>query len=109
MQISLPYQPSENTTPVLINEDKEKVADGDYEPQTGLASFTINETGTFYIQDEEVPLQDSFAANTLTATEISTSDKETDTSVYTLIAIAATVMICFAAATIFIHTKRRRR
>ena len=109
MQISLPYQPPENTTPVLINEDKEKVADGDYEPQTGLASFTINETGTFYIQDEEVPLQDSFAANTLTATEISTSDKETDTSVYTLIAIAATVMICFAAATIFIHTKRRRR
>lgn len=109
MQISLPYQPPENTTPVLINEDKEKVADGDYEPQTGLASFTINETGTFYIQDEDVPLQDSFAANTLTATEISTSDKETDTSVYTLIAIAATVMICFAATTIFIHTKRRRR
>lgn len=112
MQISLPYQPAENTTPVLMNEDNEKVADGDYTPQTGLVSFTINETGTFYIQDEEVPMQDTFAidtSDTSTVTEISIPEKDNSDSVFKLITIAATVIICFAAATIFIYTKRRRK
>ena len=108
MQISLPYQPAENTTPVLMNEDNEKVADGDYTPQTGLVSFTINETGTFYIQDEEVPMQDTFSANTLTVTEIATPDKSNDNSVFTLIAAVATVAVIGSASgvAIFVYTKK---
>lgn len=110
MQISLPYQPAENTTPVLMNEDNEKVADGDYTPQTGLVSFTINETGTFYIQDEEVPMQDTFSDNTLAVTEITTSDKSNDNSVFKLIAAVAAVTVIGSAAgvAIFVYTKKRR-
>lgn len=110
MQISLPYQPAENTTPVLMNEDNEKVADGDYTPQTGLVSFTINETGTFYIQDEEVPMQDTFSDNALAVTEITTSDKSNDNSVFKLIAAVAAVTVIGSAAgvAIFVYTKKRR-
>lgn len=110
MQVSLPYQPPANTTPVLMNEADTKVADGDYNPDTGLVSFTINETGIFYIQDEEVPMQDTFSANTLTVTEIATPEKDTDNSVFKLLAIVATVIItCSVGITIFIYTKKRRR
>lgn len=108
MQISLPYQPAENTTPVLMNEYGKKVASGDYEPDTGLVSFTINETGTFYIKDEVVSMQDTFSANTLTVTEISTPEKDTDNFVFKLIAIMATVITCSAAVAIYIYTKKRK-
>ena len=108
MQVSLPYQPPANTTPVLMNEADTKVADGDYNPDTGLVSFTINETGIFYIQDEEVPMQDTFSANTLTVTEISTPEKDTDNFFFIMITIAATVIICSTAVAIFIYTKKRR-
>ena len=108
MQISLPYQPAENTIPVLMNKDGEKVASGDYKPDTRLVTFTINETGTFYIRNEEVSMQDTFASNTLTVTEISAPTKDNDNSVFKLIAIAAPVIICSAAVTIFVYTKKRR-
>ena len=109
MQVSLPYQPPANTTPVLMNEADIKVADGDYNPDTGLVTFSINETGTFYIQDEEVPMQDTFSANTLTVTEISAPEENTDNSAFKLIALVATVIItCSVGITIFIYTKKRR-
>jgi len=110
MQVSLPYQPPANTLPVLMNEADIKIADGDYNPDTGLVTFSINETGIFYIQDEEVPMQDSFAANTLTVTEISTPEENTDNSAFKLIALVAIMFItCSVGITIFVYTKKRRR
>ncbi|MBQ9927952.1 MAG: hypothetical protein IJO65_08220 [Lachnospiraceae bacterium] len=110
MQISLPYQPVENTTPVLINEAGREVATGDYKPDTGLVSFTISETGTFYLKDIKAPAQEAYTVKTLTATEISTVKENNDNSVPKLIAITAAITIpCSAAATTLIYTKKRRR
>ncbi len=108
MQISLPYQSPENTIPVLINEDNKKIASGNYKPDTGLVTFTLQETGTFYIKDEDVPMQDTFTANTLTVTELSTHKKDNSNSIFKLIAIVTPLIICSAAATIFVYTKKRR-
>ena len=102
MQISLPHQPAENATPVLMNEAGTKVADGDYNPDTGLTSFIINETGTFTIKD-------TFAGNTLTVTEISKADKDSNHSVFKLIATVTTVILCSATIAITIYTKKRRK
>lgn len=109
MQISLPYQPAENATPVLMNEAGTKVADGDYNPDTGLTSFIINKTGLFYIQDVEIPLQDTFVGNTLTVTELSKPDKAHDNSAFKLIATVTIAMICSASITIAIYIKKRRK
>ncbi len=108
MQISLPYQPAENTTPVLVNADGTVIAVGNYDENTGLVTFTINETGTFYIRDEEVPMQDTFTDNTHTETEISTPAENSENSAFTLIAIAAIGITCSVAVAIFIYTKKRR-
>jgi len=108
MQISLPYQPADNTTPVLVNANGTVIAVGNYDENTGLVTFTINETGTFYIRDEEVPMQDIFTDNALTETEISTPTENSENSAFTLIAIVATVIICSVAVAILIYTKKRR-
>ena len=101
MQISLPYQPTENAMPVLMNEAGTKVSDGDYNPDTGLTSFIINETGTFTIKD-------TFAGNTLTVTEISKADKDSNHSAFKLIATMTTVILCSATIAITIYIKKRR-
>ena len=108
MQISLPYQPAENTTPVLVNADGTVIAVGNYDENTGLVTFTINETGTFYIRDEEVPMQDTFTDNTLTETEISTPAENSENSVFMLITIAVTAIACSVAVAIFIYINKRR-
>lgn len=93
MQISLPYEPAKNTVPVLFSENGNKIASGDYVTETGLVTFTIHETGTFYIQDEPVPLQATIADNT---------------SPSILIAIAVTVIICFIIISILLFTNKRK-
>ena len=109
MQISLPYQPPANTVPVLMSEDgSEKITAGDYEQDTGLVTFTIQETGTFYIKDEEVPLQNTPEGNTLTVSESSISEQDNDDSALKPIAIVATAITCPAGAATFIYMKKRR-
>ncbi len=107
MQISLPYQLTENTTPVLSNGEGSIIADGIYDADTKLVTFTINETGTFYVQYKEVPMQDTFVGNTLTVTEISAADKDNDHSVFVVI-VATAVITCSAVFAISIHRKKRR-
>jgi len=107
MQVSLPYQPAQNTTPVLINADGTVIATGIYDKATGLVTFIINETGTFYIRDEELPMADTSTGNTDTVTEISPPHK--DNGNFMLITIAATVIICSVAVAIFIYTKKGER
>ena len=93
MQISLPYEPAKNTVPVLFSENGNKIASGDYVTETGLVTFTIHETGTFYIQDEAVPLQAAIADNT---------------SPSMLIALVVTAIIFFAIIAILLITNKRK-
>ena len=110
MQVSLPYQPAPNTTPVLMNEYDEKVSSGEYRPDTGIVTFTINETGIFYIQDEAVPMQDSFNDNTLTEAEITAPEKGNDNSGFKMIATVVTVTTTGSAAgaAIYVYNIKRR-
>lgn len=110
MQISLPYEPAENATPVLINEAGREVATGDYKPDTGLVTFTISETGTFHIKEVKAASQDSYAVKTLTASEISDSDHTNGNFVFKLIAvILAVVFTGSATVAVLIFIKKRRR
>ena len=110
MQISLPYEPAENATPVLINEAGREVATGDYKPDTGLVTFTISETGTFHIKEVKAASQDSYAVKTLTAPEISDSDHTNGNFVFRLIAIILAVVITGSATVaVLIFIKKRRR
>lgn len=106
MQVSLPYQPAKNTTPVLVHADGTVIATGIYNEETGLVTFTINETGTFYIRDEEIPIVDTSTGNTHSATEISLPQKDNANSIFILITIAATTFICSAAVALIIYTKK---
>ena len=109
MQISLPYEPAENATPVLINEAGREVATGDYKPDTGLVTFTISETGTFHIKEVKAASQDSYAVKTLTAPEISDSDHTNGNFVFRLIAvILAVVFTGSATVAVLIFIKKRR-
>ena len=110
MQVSLPYQPAPNTTPVLMNEYDEKVSSGEYRPDTGIVTFTINETGIFYIQDEAVPMQDSFNDNTLAEAEITAPEKGNDNSGFKMIATVVTVTTTGSAAgaAIYVYNIKRR-
>ena len=109
LQISMPYQPAENTTPVLMDENGEKVASGDYEPSTGLVSYTIQETGTFYIVDEDIPLQKTFTDDTFTETELTTSGIDNDQSATKGIVIVATLIIaCAVGVAILVYIRKRR-
>ena len=110
MQIALPYQPVENTTPVLINTDGTIIAAGSYNTSTGLVTFTINETGTFYIQNEAVPMQDNFNDNTLTEAEITAPEKGNDNSGFKMIATVVTVTTTGSAAgaAIYVYNIKRR-
>lgn len=110
MQISLPYEPAENATPVLVNEAGREVATGDYKPETGLVTFTISETGTFHIKEVKAASQDSYAVKTLTAPEISGSDHTNGNFVFRLIAvILAVVFTGSATIAVLIFIKKRRR
>ncbi len=110
MQISLPYEPAENATPVLVNEAGREVATGDYKPETGLVTFTISETGTFHIKEVKTASQDSYAVKTLTAPEISGSDHTNGNFVFRLIAvILAVVFTGSATIAVLIFIKKRRR
>lgn len=110
MQISLPYEPAENATPVLVNEAGREVATGDYKPDTGLVTFTISETGTFHIKEVRAASQDSYAVKTLTAPEISDSDHTNGNFVFRLIAvILAVVFTGSATVAVLIFIKKRRR
>ena len=110
MQISLPYEPAENATPVLVNEAGREVATGDYKPDTGLVTFTISETGTFHIKEVKAASQDSYAVKTLTAPEISDSDHTNGNFVFRLIAvILAVVFTGSATVAVLIFIKKRRR
>ncbi len=108
MQISMPYQPPEDTTQILVNESGKEVASGDYNPDTKLVTFTIHETGTFYIKDVKASGQASVSVQTLTATEVSSSGKDNDYSVFVLIMISAAAVICSAVAVLYIYKKKRR-
>ncbi|MBQ2934690.1 MAG: hypothetical protein IJD96_00470 [Lachnospiraceae bacterium] len=110
MQISLPYEPAENATPVLVNEAGREVATGDHKPDTGLVTFTISETGTFHIKEVKAASQDSYAVKTLTAPEISGSDHTNGNFVFRLIAvILAVVFTGSATVAVLIFIKKRRR
>lgn len=110
MQISLPYEPAENATPVLVNEAGREVATGDYKPDTGLVTFTISETGTFHIKEVKAASQDSYAVKTLTAPEISDSDHTNGNFVFRLIAVILAVVITGSATVaVLIFIKKRRR
>ncbi len=106
MQVSLPYQPAKNTTPVLINADGTVIAEGSYDKSTGIVTFIINKTGTFYIRDEEIPMADTSTGNTHTVTEISTPHKDNGNFIFMLIVITATVIICSTAVSLFIYIKK---
>lgn len=108
MQISLPYIPKENTTPVLINEDGKEIVRGYYEQNTGLVTFSIQETGIFYIQDNEVSSPDSLANMNQAVIEASTSDTVNSNHVSKLIIIILSIISCTVALIFYFFKKRMK-
>jgi len=107
MEISMPYHQNENTIPVLINDSGEKIALGNFISDAGIVTFTIQETGTFYVKNEEITVPDTLAGNPLTTAEITVTKNKTNAIWATIIICSAVIAITTVIA-IFIYNNKRR-
>ena len=110
MEISLPFKLTQNTIPVLVNEAGVVIAEGTYDISTGLATFIISETGSFFVKEKEIQtsnISDVDVATT-TTTDITTAEKEqTDNYLFIVIAIIVSVITCSIITIIYFYTKKR--
>jgi len=110
MEISLPFKLTQNTIPVLVNEAGVVIAEGTYDISTGLATFIISETGSFFVKEKEIQTSNisDVDVTTTTTTDISTAEKEqTDNYMFIVIAIIVSVITCSIIAIIYFYTKKR--